>query len=466
MLTTKKAVSRLQEKGRYRKKGGANGILGMYPAGTGELGVIKSRDAFSDGREGDEHWYKHVEENTSGFSEAHRATSTAFEHAMYMRSISEWVVLMGFSPLVERALAPGPNVFEGLQIVQLDGQPNVMKAEMIVAMLSLMSVGDARAPKNLTLVRKIKEREAAAPNEPPAAKRAKESISSPSKAAKAVSQAKKPKVAKVAVTSAAESYPDDDVVATGRPRRKSAELAKERMGTMGNDDDDDDEWLDGSVGGGGGSIRMLGPAVDIGKTMAMRLATPPSKEASRFAKPRSAHRAQLELPTATASAGAATHVSRTDIMVVQATEVLDDDAEALVVTRTVSTKPMLGVYGAGAYKDECWSLQAYQKRVYAIRESYKVFLRGTGIENPGLDDRVCNLLSSIARLVGKQAVHVPDALIPKQVAALVQAADPKNRKLVLSAAMIAKGVCDTNRSKQESLLDHKDFRIELETRRG
>jgi hypothetical protein len=149
-------------------------------------------------------------------------------------------------------------------------------------------------------------------------------------------------------------------------------------------------------------------------------------------------------------------------MVVQATEVLDDDAEALVVTRTVSTKPKLGVYGAGAYKDECWSLQAYQKRVYAIRESYKVFLRGTGIENPGLDDRVCNLLSSIARLVGKQAVHVPDALIPKQVAALVQAADPKNRKLVLSAAMIAKGVCDTNRSKQESLLDHKDFRIELD----
>jgi hypothetical protein len=234
------------------------------------------------------------------------------------------------------------------------------------------------------------------------------------------------------------------------------------MGTMGNDDDDDDEWLDGSVGGGGGSIRMLGPAVEVGKTMAMRLATPPSKEASRFAKPRSAHRAQLELPTATASAGAATHVSRTDIMVVQATEVLDDDAEALVVTRTVSTKPKLGVYGAGAYKDECWSLQAYQKRVYAIRESYKVFLRGTGIENPGLDDRVCNLLSSIARLVGKQAVHVPDALIPKQVAALVQAADPKNRKLVLSAAMIAKGVCDTNRSKQESLLDHKDFRIELD----
>ena len=198
LVTTpaKKSVqSRLQEKGKYRKKGGASGILGMYPAGTGELGVVKSRDEFLEGREGDELWYKHVEENTSGFSEAHRATSTAFEHAMYMRSISEWVVLMGFAPLVERALAPGPNVFEGLQIVQLDGQPNVMKAEMIVAMLSLMSVGDARAPKNLTLVRKIKEREAAAPNEPPAAKRAKESISSPSKAAEAVFPDAKTRVA-------------------------------------------------------------------------------------------------------------------------------------------------------------------------------------------------------------------------------------------------------------------------------
>ena len=147
-----------------------------------------------------------------------------------------------------------------------------------------------------------------------------------------------------------------------------------------------------------------------------------------------------------------------------ATEVHHDDAEALVVAGTgpVPTKPKLGVYGAGAYKDECWSLQAYQKRVYAIRESYKIFLRGTGIENPGFDDRVGNLLSSIARLVGKEAVHVPDALIPKQMAALVQAADPKNRKLVLSAAMIAKGICDTNRSKQESLLDHKDFRIEVD----
>ena len=102
------------------------------------------------------------------------------EHGLRARHVHAQHLRMGcvdgFSPLVERALAPGPNVFEGLQIVQLDGQPNVMKAEMIGAMLSLMSVGDARAPKNLTLVRKIKEREAAAPNEPLAARIPKQAI--------------------------------------------------------------------------------------------------------------------------------------------------------------------------------------------------------------------------------------------------------------------------------------------------
>ena len=306
LVTTpaKKSVqSRLQEKGKYRKKGGASGILGMYPAGTGELGVIKSRDEFLEGREGDELWYKHVEENTSGFSEAHRATSTAFEHDMYMRSISEWVVLMGFAPLVERALAPGPNVFEGLQIVQVDGRPNVMKAEMIVAMLSLMSVGDARAPKNLALVRKIKEREAEAPIERPSAKRAKESTSLPSKVA-------------------------------------------ECLGVS-------DGGGGVSDGGGGVFFRMLGSAVEFGKTSSLR-------------------QTRLELPMATASAVAAAptvgasgsssqrprranvkgyaegayknaeaedpegeeDVSSMEIVEVLATEVHHDDAEALVVAGT------------------------------------------------------------------------------------------------------------------------------------
>ena len=157
--TSKRGVNRLQEKGTYRKKGGASGILGMYPAGTGEVGKIKERPDFPDGSTGDEQWYKHVEEGTSGFSEAHRAKTTAYEHAMYMRNISDWAVTMGFAPLVEPAEAPGSTVFEGLKLVEVDGRPNVIRPEMIVAMLSLMSVGDSRAPKNLKLVQKIRKEE-------------------------------------------------------------------------------------------------------------------------------------------------------------------------------------------------------------------------------------------------------------------------------------------------------------------
>jgi len=71
-------------------------------------------------------------------------------------------------------------------------------------------------------------------------KRKAPSSSKATSSSKAASQPKKPKVAQVAVTSAAESHPDDGVVATGRPRRKSADVAKKRMGTMGDDDDDDD----------------------------------------------------------------------------------------------------------------------------------------------------------------------------------------------------------------------------------
>lgn len=66
-----------------------------------------------------------------------------------------------------------------------------------------------------------------------------------------------------------------------------------------------------------------------------------------------------------------------------------------------------GEYGYGAHADEPWSLQAYQKRVYAIRDVYATELRGTGIDNPGWDDAVCGVLASLARLVGKGATHVP-----------------------------------------------------------
>ena len=39
-------------------------------------------------------------------------------------------------------------------------------------------------------------------------------------------------------------------------------------------------------------------------------------------------------------------------------------------------------YGSGAYADEPWSLQAYQKRVYALRDTYgtKMAANGTPVQ--------------------------------------------------------------------------------------
>ena len=53
------------------------------------------------------------------------------------------------------------------------------------------------------------------------------------------------------------------------------------------------------------------------------------------------------------------------------------------------------------------SPQAYQKRVYAVRDFYMTALKGTSHDNPGWDDLVVNVLGSIAQLVGKKAQHVP-----------------------------------------------------------
>ena len=55
----------------------------------------------------------------------------------------------------------------------------------------------------------------------------------------------------------------------------------------------------------------------------------------------------------------------------------------------------------------CLALQAYQKRVYAVRDFYQSALKGTSYDNPGWDDLVVNVLGSIAQLVGKKAQHVP-----------------------------------------------------------
>ena len=119
-------TSRLQGKARYRK---SSQMLLMMPAGSGELGAIKDRTAFGAGDEGDEEWYAHVSESTEQFAEGHRATSTAREHEQYMANISDWVVSVGFAPLVERAYEYDGNRFGGLKAIVVDGRPRVMRPE-------------------------------------------------------------------------------------------------------------------------------------------------------------------------------------------------------------------------------------------------------------------------------------------------------------------------------------------------
>ena len=70
--------------------------------------------------------------------------------------------------------------------------------------------------------------------------------------------------------------------------------------------------------------------------------------------------------------------------------------------------PVRGVFGFGAFKDEPWSLQAYQKRKYAVTEFYKVVLKGTCLENPGEDEKVAAMLKSLVTVVGKKRYHVPE----------------------------------------------------------
>ena len=72
-----------------------------------------------------------------------------------MKNISEWVRSMGFPPLVERAEMEDQNRFGGIKPVMVDGSPRRIRPEMIVSMLSLMSVGDPRAPKNMKLTQRL-----------------------------------------------------------------------------------------------------------------------------------------------------------------------------------------------------------------------------------------------------------------------------------------------------------------------
>ena len=66
-----------------------------------------------------------------------------------------------------------------------------------------------------------------------------------------------------------------------------------------------------------------------------------------------------------------------------------------------------GEFGFGPYSDEPWSLQAMEKRLYAMRDFYKRELKGTEIDNPGHDDLVEGTRAALVLLIGRKATHVP-----------------------------------------------------------
>jgi len=81
-----------------------------------------------------------------------------------------------------------------------------------------------------------------------------------------------------------------------------------------------------------------------------------------------------------------------------------------------------------------------------VRDFYRIELKGIAAENPGWDDAVCGVLGALARLVGKKAQHVPQALTPKQLAAIVGSVDVKSPSLMTIGAYIATQVIDGDRA--------------------
>ena len=66
-----------------------------------------------------------------------------------------------------------------------------------------------------------------------------------------------------------------------------------------------------------------------------------------------------------------------------------------------------GQYGYGAFKDEAWSMQALEKRIYAVRDYYKHVLKGVEDDNPGEAQSVKEALAMLRLIVGYKPSHVP-----------------------------------------------------------
>ena len=99
-----------------------------------------------------------------------------------------------------------------------------------------------------------------------------------------------------------------------------------------------------------------------------------------------------------------------------------------------------------------------------VRDFYAIELKGTPLDNPGWDDAVCGVLGALARLVGKKAQHVPQALQPKQIAAMAGAVDVKNPTLCTIGAYVVAECVTGDRAEVNVMLDWKEVRLMARSR--
>ena len=136
---------RLQAKGQLRP---AKFMMELLPAGSGKQTRVPDRRDFDEGQAGEDAWAASVLRGTEGMLGANRTESTDKEHEMFMILISEWSRANGLGALVRKALPDDRVRFRNIAPVYNDGTMKVMRPEALVALLSQMSTGDLRAPKN------------------------------------------------------------------------------------------------------------------------------------------------------------------------------------------------------------------------------------------------------------------------------------------------------------------------------
>ena len=143
----------LEQKGATRPH---KAIAGRQPAGSAELqSVPKGKDYIAPSNAGKrggaqvEDYCTAVRGATETFKESHRATTTAAEHDMYMRSINCWAERSGFGTYVvprEGVDKLNPPAVRAARDEET-GELRVLRSDIIVGLLLEIATGDESMPK-------------------------------------------------------------------------------------------------------------------------------------------------------------------------------------------------------------------------------------------------------------------------------------------------------------------------------